>query len=1326
MWIQVALFVASLLISALLQPKPKAQKPAAFEDFDFPTAEDGTPQIVVFGDVWLTDWTVIGAGNYRSKKIKAKQKGLLGSTEVDAGFKYFMGIHFGLCNSIDDIIEIKVADKSIWTGTLNTENINTINIDQPKIFGGDTGEGGIVGTLWVMRGASDQSVLPELQAMLGSDVPAYRGVATAFFDGQICSNSPYPKAWSLRVRRTSTGWDTGVWYPEKLTIWLKNNTIKAMNAAHIIYEAQTNRTWGRGFSESQLDLASFKSVADQLYTEGFGICLAWRRQENLQDFIQQIIDQIGAALYVDRTTGLWRLILIRDNYDVSTLPLFTYSTGLLRVEDDDNSANDLVTNQTIVTYRDPISNEDKQARAENLASIQKNGVILESKTYVGIPTVDIAGRLAGRDMKIAHSALKRFKVVLDRRAYALQPASVFKLSLPERGIDSIVVRAIRVEHNAITDGEITVTALQDVFGLPSTNYIKEQPSLWQAPKLEAQPVANQKLFEVPYAHLLVMYSKAQLSEEMINKSVFAMLEEIPTNLHLDFEALIKLSTENSYVSQGNFDFVDTAELLESVSQTSAQTILKLNQLDNDLQVGTYALLNEEIVRIDAININKNEVTIRRGCIDTIPAQHSVQSKLWFYDNQSIVLSKLIELGKTLQLKVLPNTSQDQLSEDKANLVTAVAKQRHVRPYPPANIKLNDIAYPATLNSKLQKIEWFGRNRLTQAESVLDQLAGHQQLEDNATYSLRVYKKVTANNNYVLVTELKDLTATIAYANDDKAISPGVNDFFNLALNKGRLTAINAHNQALKTTQRIVLSRPQVGEKYGLRLDPNVEGSYGFNTKIVEEEFLSNDTTIIFLNRLKNKIMSTFATQDKSALKYGWFHSQTGGWRCEGSSGRVLEIAHTDPYQYLGNIIFITLYDVDQTVLFQHHFEQAILKDFYFDPALERCWMWLAYDGEKDLNNTVTTNNPEFRTCSFDDFKSSGISFTRINESVAKIISNSNFSYYNGYLWVAAATGTYQQNVPILISRLDPVTLVPLQTVQYTNPIVLSTTPVSDQMVNVGKVIVTDEFMFYAHDEYLDATKVPVTNSLPRRISKFNKVTGENISFVDHEIRATDGNFSGGEIGYVYNNMGWIETTAAGVAVQMYADNAFINPAVLSVNFIDYSTLALKKKFNVVLDSEWTSVSSSAAVNTNKQFKFRNRLNNTGQYQFSLISYQMKEYVAGSNKYADWSTSIIIDTKSSNQVEITDALIVKSAVISPAVDQNKVDFPEAAMIDIEFDVPGKFNFETTSTAKAGTGPNGSALFADVSDAVAVKVEIWSVRDGLDSWQKQILEVPVNNV
>lgn len=74
MWVQVALFVASLVISYLLQPKPPAVKPSAFDDVKFPVVDDGTPKIVVFGDVWITDWCVIGVGNYRTSAITKNKR----------------------------------------------------------------------------------------------------------------------------------------------------------------------------------------------------------------------------------------------------------------------------------------------------------------------------------------------------------------------------------------------------------------------------------------------------------------------------------------------------------------------------------------------------------------------------------------------------------------------------------------------------------------------------------------------------------------------------------------------------------------------------------------------------------------------------------------------------------------------------------------------------------------------------------------------------------------------------------------------------------------------------------------------------------------------------------------------------------------------------------------------------------------------------------------------------------------------------------------------------------------------------------------------------
>lgn len=63
------LMIASMLISIALTPKQQVPPPTAFEDIDFPQADEGTPQAVIFGDCWSGDWTVLAVGNYRVEAI---------------------------------------------------------------------------------------------------------------------------------------------------------------------------------------------------------------------------------------------------------------------------------------------------------------------------------------------------------------------------------------------------------------------------------------------------------------------------------------------------------------------------------------------------------------------------------------------------------------------------------------------------------------------------------------------------------------------------------------------------------------------------------------------------------------------------------------------------------------------------------------------------------------------------------------------------------------------------------------------------------------------------------------------------------------------------------------------------------------------------------------------------------------------------------------------------------------------------------------------------------------------------------------------------------
>lgn len=72
MWVQLVIMVACYVLSTALAPKPKAPKPTAFEDIDFPLCEEGESKGAVFGQCWTEGWFVLTVGRYRTKAIRTK------------------------------------------------------------------------------------------------------------------------------------------------------------------------------------------------------------------------------------------------------------------------------------------------------------------------------------------------------------------------------------------------------------------------------------------------------------------------------------------------------------------------------------------------------------------------------------------------------------------------------------------------------------------------------------------------------------------------------------------------------------------------------------------------------------------------------------------------------------------------------------------------------------------------------------------------------------------------------------------------------------------------------------------------------------------------------------------------------------------------------------------------------------------------------------------------------------------------------------------------------------------------------------------------------
>lgn len=609
------------------------------------------------------------------------------SKKQTVGYKYFFGVHMGIGRGpVDALHEIRVADKQAWYGraTGNT----TIQINKPDLFGGEEKEGGVKGPLELMMGGPDQEASSGLKAMLGNVLPGFRGAFTAFYNGLVSVNNPYPKAWKFRLNRVLKGWDGAVWHPTKAQIpldatipppainvppvnvetifdavgtntenpnsttvapvtsanvklsnilhfavsllpnsnasigtiatvafrvngdvkWQKTvtfdgsasykfevqvnssvtvNTVTidltrdrawsggasvyvgavssplayasiasgelvepddtysfgfvrdstgslayangpdaypwgnpnqgdlnvpcAMNPAHIIYECLTNRVWGRGLSASKLDLDSFLAAADTLHTERFGLCLKWTRKDSIENFVQGVIDHIGATLYVSRTTKLYTIKLIRGGYNLNDLPLFDTESGILSISDASVASIGSTVNAVQVKYHDWENDEERTVSVKNAAAIVAAGGIVNQVTrdFPGIPVASLALRVAQRELRAVSTALRKFTITMDRRGEDFAPGDVFAIQDPKRGIPKMAVRVGRVEDGTLLDGKITLTVVQDVFTLPATTMAADVPSSWVPPNT-TPCIDQQHVFEAPYFLMVRTMSKADL------------------------------------------------------------------------------------------------------------------------------------------------------------------------------------------------------------------------------------------------------------------------------------------------------------------------------------------------------------------------------------------------------------------------------------------------------------------------------------------------------------------------------------------------------------------------------------------------------------------------------------------------------------------------------------------------------------------------------------------------------------------------------------------------------------------------------------------------
>lgn len=876
-----------------------------------------------------------------------------GSKKQTAGYRYSMGLHFGICHGpIDKLLRIIVGERSAWAGEQTANGSLSVNV--PSLFGGDEREGGLVGSAHVMMGASTQTLPSAVAGMLPSPAPAFRGIFSLLYNGQISANNPYVKPFAFKLQRIFAGWHGGsAWYPEKAAIPVGTDTIGAglaairvadpvswsgassvvpdhqagdtlilitkrnnisvanpplalsgwstptdgvwemtypgvvfthrvqwkvdtdnsidlvtintdeigvlfiyrnvavgqvatsspaevgsqieapmldtdnpggswfwqvftsnnqqvaiappgapvifdqdvslgggdilvtevstpasqsppglvaqfaggtvmtaaaielipqpssqdiiaMNPAHIIYQCVTDPVWGMGYPTQAIDVDSFEAAADTLYTEGFGLCMLWNKQDELGAFIRTVLDHIGAVFYSDPKTGKFGLQLLRSDYDPDALQVFDEG-NVVALESFQRVGYGDTVNEITVVFRDAGTNKDTPVTVQNLANVQAQGaVVSQTRQYPGLPSASLALRVAQRDLIAASTPLAKARIVVNRSAWDLFPGDVLKLNWPKLGLVGIVFRVLGVDYGTLTDGTITVDIAEDVFGLPAGSYAAQEPPGWVEPDTTPDPVVDQSILEVPYRALATALTAGELAILDSDAAYMSALAAKPSQTALQFAIASRVGSAN-FEEVGLGAFVPYAELDADIGPTDTAIALAAGVDLDTVDAGSLAIIGTgataEIVTVQGVDPVGLSMVVARGILDTVPAEHAAGAPVWFDDGRAAPEQIERATGETVDFKLLTMATAGKIGVGAATTVSATAARRQFRPYPPGNFKINGTAYPASASGALT-LTWAHRDRLQQTAGYIEQGEGSIGPEGGTTYSVELRRTDT--------------------------------------------------------------------------------------------------------------------------------------------------------------------------------------------------------------------------------------------------------------------------------------------------------------------------------------------------------------------------------------------------------------------------------------------------------------------------------------------------------------------------------------------------------------------------------------------------------
>jgi hypothetical protein len=163
-----------------------------------------------------------------------------------------------------------------------------------------------------------------------------------------------------------------------------------------------------------------------------------------------------------------------------------------------------------------------------------------------------------------------------------------------------------------------------------------------------------------------------------------------------------------------------------------------------VQVGQLALIDAEIVQVVAVDAK--QITVKRGCLDTVPAAHIAGSRLWFFESSSSFDPAPRTDGAMPTYKLRPVSYSTPYPLNTLPSLSLVLNGRAKLPYAPGRIVVNGRPWfeeaQATSGSAVA-FSWARRNRLTTGGGTVAHADPDQVPEDSQVVALTFYYETPA-------------------------------------------------------------------------------------------------------------------------------------------------------------------------------------------------------------------------------------------------------------------------------------------------------------------------------------------------------------------------------------------------------------------------------------------------------------------------------------------------------------------------------------------------------------------------------------------------------